>query len=361
MIDFFNLKKINEQYRAEIEQALKSVLNSGQYVLGEQVAAFEIEFARYCGVKHCISVANGMDALAQIIKAYGFSSGDEIIVPANTYIASILAISQNRCSPVLVEPELLSYNIDPSAIEDKITKNTKAIIPVHLYGRICDMAAINRLARQYNLKIIEDAAQAHGAVYEGKKAGALGDAAAFSFYPTKNLGCLGDGGAITTNDDGLAEKLRYLRNYGSREKYINRFKGSNSRLDELQAAVLKIKLKYLDDENRKRRAIAKFYISNIKNSKTTLPQDQDDSHVFHLFVIRTQNRDQLKRYLESVGIETGIHYPIPPHKQQAYIELARLSLPVTERIHREVLSIPAHIALTREEISEIVEAINGYQ
>ena len=361
MIDFFNLKKINEQYRAEIEQALKSVLDSGQYVLGEQVAAFEIEFARYCGVKHCISVANGMDALAQIIKAYGFSSGDEIIVPANTYIASILAISQNRCSPVLVEPELLSYNIDPSAIEDKITKNTKAIIPVHLYGRICDMAAINRLARQYNLKIIEDAAQAHGAVYEGKKAGALGDAAAFSFYPTKNLGCLGDGGAITTNDDGLAEKLRYLRNYGSREKYINRFKGSNSRLDELQAAVLKIKLKYLDDENRKRRAIAKFYISNIKNSKTTLPQDQDDSHVFHLFVIRTQNRDQLKRYLESVGIETGIHYPIPPHKQQAYIELARLSLPVTERIHREVLSIPAHIALTREEISEIVEAINGYQ
>lgn len=361
MIDFFNLKKINEQYRAEIEQALKNVLDSGRYVLGEQVAAFEIEFARYCGVKHCISVANGMDALAQIIKAYGFSSGDEIIVPANTYIASILAISQNRCSPVLVEPELLGYKIDPSAIEDKITKNTKAIIPVHLYGRICDMAAINRLARQYNLKIIEDAAQAHGAVYEGKKAGALGDAAAFSFYPTKNLGCLGDGGAITTNDDGLAEKLRYLRNYGSREKYINRFKGSNSRLDELQAAVLKIKLKYLDDENRKRRAIAKFYISNIKNSKTTLPQYQDDSHVFHLFVIRTQNRDQLKRYLESVGIETGIHYPIPPHKQQAYIELARLSLPVTERIHREVLSIPAHIALTREEISEIVEAINGYQ
>lgn len=361
MIGFFNLKKINEQYRAEIEQALKNVLDAGRYVLGEQVAAFEKEFARYCGVKHCISVATGMDALAQIIKAYGFSRGDEIIVPANTYIASILAISQNGCCPVLVEPELLSYNIDPSAIKDKITKNTKAIIPVHLYGRICDMAAINRLAKQYNLKIIEDAAQAHGAVCEGKKAGALGDAAAFSFYPTKNLGCLGDGGAITTNDDGLAEKLRYLRNYGSREKYRNRYKGSNSRLDEFQAAVLRIKLKYLDDENRKRRAIAKFYISNINNSKISLPQYQDDTHVFHLFVIRTQNRDQLKHYLESVGIETGIHYPIPPHKQQAYIELASLSLPVTERLHREVLSIPAHSALTREEISEIVEAINGYR
>lgn len=361
MIDFYNLKKINERYRAEIEQALKSVLDSGRYVLGEQVETFELEFAKYCGVKHCISVANGMDALTQIIKAYGFSSGDEIIVPANTFIASILAISQNGCSPVLVEPELLSYNIDPSAIEDKITENTKAIIPVHLYGRICNMATINRIAKQYNLKIIEDAAQAHGAVYEGKRAGALGDAAAFSFYPTKNLGCLGDGGAITTNDDELAKKLRYLRNYGSLEKYRNRYKGSNSRLDEIQAAVLKIKLKYLDDENRKRRSIAKFYISNINNSKISLPQYQDDSHVFHLFVIRTQNRDHLKRYLDSVGIETGIHYPIPPHKQQAYTELENLSLPVTERLHREVLSIPANISLTREEISEIVEAINGYQ
>ncbi|MGI1659821.1 MAG: DegT/DnrJ/EryC1/StrS family aminotransferase [Desulfitobacterium sp.] len=360
MIDFLNLKKINEQYRVEIEHAVKSVLDSGQYILGGQVAAFEREYASYCGVKHCIGVANGMDALSLIIKAYGFSSRDEILVPANTYIASILAISQNGCIPVLVEPELLSYTIDPAALERKITGNTKAILAVHLYGQLCNMAAIHKIAKKYSLVIIEDGAQAHGAVLEDRRTGSLGDAASFSFYPTKNLGCLGDGGAITTNDDALAEKLRYLRNYGSFEKYRNQYKGSNSRLDEIQAAILRVKLRFLDDENSRRRAIAKFYIKNINNSRITLPQFPGNCHVFHLFVIRTQKRDEMRSYLASIGIQTGIHYPIPPHKQQAYSELKSLSLPVTEQIHREVLSIPANIMLTQEEMNKIVEVINVF-
>jgi len=279
MIRFLNLKRINEQYREEIIEAITKVVDSGWYILGEEVKKFEEEFARFCGVKHCISVGNGLDALRLIIKAYKelgvFKEGDEIIVPANTYIASILAISDNNLKPILVEPEEDTYLINPSEIEKHITDKTKAIMVVHLYGRVCDMDRIWSIAKKYNLKIIEDAAQAHGAIYKGKKTGNLGDAAGFSFFPSKNLGALGDGGAITTNDDSLAEVLRHLRNYGSIKKYIHDYKGVNSRLDEIQAAILRVKLKYLDEENRKRREIAKYYIENITNHVIKLPIDRN--------------------------------------------------------------------------------------
>ena len=362
MINFLNLHKINERFRDEIDDKIKQVLDSGWYILGEQVSLFEKNFADFCGVKHCIGCANGLDALNLIIKAYGFSAGDEIIVPANTYIASILAISQNGCTPVLVEPDINTYNINPDLIEEKITQNTKAIMVVHLYGQAVDMEKIWQLAKKYNLKVIEDAAQAHGAIYKGKRVGSLGDASGFSFYPGKNLGCLGDGGCITTNDDELAFKVRAIANYGSDYKYHHIFKGINSRLDEIQAGVLDVKLKYLDSDNDRRREISKFYIENIKNPNIILPQlKEEESHVWHIFAIRTKDRDRLKKQLENNGIETNIHYPTAPNKQECYKEWQNLSFPISEMIHQQVLSLPISPVLTNEEVSKVIEVLNKYE
>lgn len=361
MINFLNLHKINERFRNEIDERIKQVLDSGWYILGEQVSLFERNFAAFCGVKHCIGCANGLDALNLIIKAYGFSTGDEIIVPANTYIASILAISQNGCTPVLVEPDIDTYNINPDLIEQKITENTKAIMVVHLYGQAVEMEKIWQLAKKYNLKVIEDSAQAHGTIYKGKRAGNLGDASGFSFYPGKNLGCMGDGGCVTTNDDELAYRIRAIANYGSDYKYHHIFKGTNSRLDEIQAAVLDIKLKHLDEDNKRRREIAKFYRENIKNPNIILPQlKEEENHVWHIFAVRVNDRDKLKKYLEDNGIETNIHYPTAPHKQECYKELEHLSFPVSEKIHKQVLSLPISPVLTRNEVMQVVEVINGY-
>ena len=366
MIKFLDLHKINERYRTEIDSKIKQVLDSGWYLLGKEDENFEKHFAEYTGAKHCIGCANGLDALRLIINGYGFKEGDEIIVPANTYIASILAISQNGCTPVLVEPDIKTYNINPELIEEKITENTKAIMVVHLYGQAVQTDKILNIAKKYNLKVIEDSAQAHGAEInvngEYKKTGNLGDASGFSFYPGKNLGCLGDGGCITTNDDELAQKIRALRNYGSEKKYHNLYKGFNSRLDEIQAGILDVKLKYLDEDNNKRREVSKFYRENIKNEKIILPETVDEkNHVWHIFGIRTENRKELQEYLTKNDIQTLIHYPIPPHKQDAYREWNNLSYPVSEKIHREILSLPISPVLTKSEAEKVVEVLNGWK
>lgn len=329
--------------------------------MGKENDEFSKNFAEFCGVKHAIGVANGLDALNLIIKGYGFSSGDEIIVPANTYIASILAISQNGCTPVLVEPDIITYNINPDLIEEKITNKTKAIMVVHLYGQAVQMDKIWNLARKYNLKIIEDSAQAHGAFYKGKRTGNLGDASGFSFYPGKNLGCLGDGGAITTNDDELAAKVKALANYGSNIKYNHVYKGVNSRLDEIQAGVLSIKLKALDKDNSKRKEIAKYYREKINNPLVTLPSVYDeDSHVWHVFVVRTEQRDDFQKYLSDNGVQTIIHYPTPPHKQSAYKELNNLSFPLTEMIHNQIISLPISPVMSYSDVDTVVKIINNY-
>ncbi len=361
MIKFLDLHKINERFRNEIDERITQVLDSGWYILGEQVRVFEKNFANFCGVKHCIGCANGLDALNLIIKGFGFTDGDEIIVPANTYIASILAISQNGCKPILVEPDINTYNINPDLIEQKITDKTKAIMVVHLYGQAVEMEKIWDIANRYNLKIIEDSAQSHGAMYKGKRAGNLGDASGFSFYPGKNLGCLGDGGCVTTNDDELAYRIRAIANYGSDYKYHHIFKGTNSRLDEIQAAVLDIKLKHLDEDNKRRREIAKFYRENIKNPNIILPQlKKEENHVWHIFAVRTNDRDKLKKHLEDNGIETNIHYPTAPHKQECYKEWEHLSFPVSEKIHKQVLSLPISPVLVDEEVRNIVKAMNRF-
>lgn len=361
MIKFLDLHKINERFRAEIDEKIKEVLDSGWYLLGKKDEEFEKNFAKYCEAKHCIGCANGLDALNLIIRAYGFGAGDEIIVPANTYIASILAISENGCTPVLVEPDIETYNINPDLIEEKITDKTKAILVVHLYGQAVQMDKILELAKKYNLKVIEDSAQAHGAIYNGKRVGNLGDASGFSFYPGKNLGCMGDGGAVTTNDDELAEKIRALRNYGSHVKYKNLFKGVNSRLDEIQAGILDVKLPHLDKDNLRRREIAKYYRENIKNEKIILPKAYDEkAHVWHVFAIRTKNRDEFQKYLAENNIQTLIHYPTPPHKQEAYKEWNNLSYPITEEIHKTILSLPISPVMTDEEVKKVVEVINKY-
>lgn len=362
MIKFLDLQKINERFRPEIDAAIKRVLDSGWYILGKEDEKFESDFAAFCGVKHCIGCANGLDALNLIIKGYGFGAGDEIIAPANTYIASILAITQNNCTPVLVEPDLKTYNINPDLIEEKITSKTKAIMVVHLYGQAVEMAKILELAKKYNLKIIEDSAQAHGAIYKGKRTGNLGDASGFSFYPGKNLGCLGDGGCITTNDDELAAKVRAIRNYGSNVKYNNIYKGVNSRLDEIQAAVLAIKCKYLDGDNRKRREIARSYRTEINNPFLILPEVYDENaHVWHIFAVRCKQREKLQKYLEENGIQTLIHYPIPPHKQVCYKEWNDFSYPITEKIHDEILSIPISPVQTEAETNFVIEKINRFE
>jgi dTDP-4-amino-4,6-dideoxygalactose transaminase len=366
MIKFLDLQKINLQYQQEIEEALLRVFRSGWYITGQEVKSFENALAAYCKVNHVIGVANGLDALRIIFKAYIemglMQEGDEVIVPANTYIASILAITDNRLTPVLVEPDIETYNLDISKIEEKITAKTKAIMVVHLYGQACWSDNLVELAKKYKLKIIEDNAQAIGAEWEGVKTGALADAAGFSFYPGKNLGALGDAGAVSTNDDMLAKAIRALGNYGSNQKYVNIYQGLNTRLDEMQAAVLHSKLKYLDPENKRRRAIAEYYIQHINNPKVTLPALPKNSkeHVWHLFVVRTKNRDGLQNYLNENGIQTLIHYPIPPHKQVAYKEMNALSLPLTEQIHHEILSLPMSPLLTDVEVLKICSVINQF-
>ncbi len=362
MIKFLDLEKINNRFREEIDSELKEILDSGWYLQGKKNQKFAENFAEFCGVKHCLGVANGLDALNLIIKAYGFSNGDEIIVPANTYIASILAISQNGCTPILVEPDIKTYNINPDLIEEKITERTKAIMVVHLYGQAVQMKKIWELAKKYNLKIIEDSAQAHGSVYDGIKTGALGDASGFSFYPGKNLGCMGDGGCVTTNDDELFEKIKAIANYGSDRKYHHIYKGVNSRLDEIQAAVLNVKLKYLDKDNARRREISKYYRENIKNRIIILPETYDESaHVWHVFAVRTPERDRFQKYLEENNIQTIIHYPTPPHKQGAYQEWNNLSYPISEEIHRTVISLPISPVMTDDEVERVTEVINEYR
>ncbi|TRX24617.1 DegT/DnrJ/EryC1/StrS family aminotransferase [Flavobacterium franklandianum] len=365
MIKFLDLKKTNAPYETAFQDKLKLVLENGWYILGNEVAVFETNFASYCGTKHCIGVGNGFDALVLIFKGYiqlgKMQKGDEVIVPANTYIASILAILEADLVPVLVEPKLETYNLNPDLISEKITSKTKAILVVHLYGQLAEMEKINAIAIQNNLLVIEDAAQAHGAVSNFRKSGNLSNAAAFSFYPGKNLGALGDGGAVTTNDDTLAKVIQSLRNYGSETKYHNEYIGINSRLDELQAAFLNVKLPHLDAENNVRRIIAKRYISEIKNNKITLPfWNLSGNHVFHLFIIRTENREDLQHYLLENGIQTMIHYPIPPHKQKAFKAWNHLSFPITEKIHNEVLSLPISPVLTKEEVDFVVSILNQY-
>lgn len=361
MIKFLDLKKINNRYREEIDSRIKDILDKGWYLQGEENENFTKNFANFCGTKFALGVANGLDALNLIIKAYGFGNGDEIIVPANTYIATILAISENGCIPILVEPDIKTYNINPDSIEEKITSKTKAIMVVHLYGQAVQMEKIWKIAKKYNLKIIEDSAQAHGAIYQENRTGNLGDASGFSFYPGKNLGCMGDGGAVTTNDEELFNKIKAIANYGSDRKYHHIYKGVNSRLDEIQAAVLDIKLKHLDSDNNKRREISKYYRENIKNSKIILPETYDEkSHVWHIFAVRTQNRDEFQKYLTEKGIQTIIHYPTPPHKQGAYKEWNNLSFPITEEIHNTILSLPISPVMTDSEIEKVVEVVNEY-
>lgn len=365
MIKFLDLKKINNQYKSELTEAFLRVLNSGWFILGDELKNFEANFAAYCGTQHAIGVANGLDALTLIFNAYkelGFlHEGDEVLVPSNTYIASILAISANGLKPVFVEPDVTSFNIDPKLLEAKITPRTKAILVVHLYGQLCNMTDICNIANKFNLKIVEDCAQSHGASMHGKKAGNWGDAAGFSFYPVKNLGALGDAGAITTNNDELANCIRALLNYGSAIKYHNVYKGVNSRLDELQAAFLEVKLIYLDAETQIRRDIANRYNNEINNAKIVLPKVNNTmAHVWHLYVIRTAERDKLQQYLLDNGIQTVIHYPIPPHKQQAYKEFNDLSFPISEKMHDSVISLPISPVLTNDEVSYIISLVNKF-
>jgi len=417
MIKFLDLQKINVKYSDELRQAASEVIESGWYLLGERIRKFETNLANYVGVKHAIGVANGLDALRLILKAFIemgiIQEGDEVIVPANTYIATILAITDNRLKPVLVEPDINTYNLNISLVEKHITKRTRAIMVVHLYGQVCWSEELDFIAKKHNLKIIEDNAQAIGAIHtypksqtlnakqqthalsavevennkqRTKKTGSLGDAAGFSFYPGKNLGALGDGGAVTTNDDELANVIRALANYGSTKKYVNDYQGLNSRLDEIQATFLDIKLKYLDSENQHRCIIAQYYCENITNPGIVLPvtpdffnterqtqntkhrtpntehqtQNNEQSHVWHLFVIRATNRDNLQRYLTENGIQTLIHYPIPPHKQMAYKEWNGLNFPITEQIHKEVLSLPISPVMIDKDVQIVVEAINKF-
>ena len=362
-IPFLDLKAPHLELRDELQQAFTEVLDSGWFIQGKQLELFESEYAAYCGTKHCIGVGNGLDALHLILRAYNIGVGDEVIVPSNTYIATWLAASQTGAMPVPVEPDERTYNINPALIEAAITPKTKAIMAVHLYGQPADMDAINAIALKYNLKVIEDAAQAQGAGHKGKLAGNLGDAAGHSFYPGKNLGALGDGGAVTTNDDELAHKLRVLRNYGSQIKYYNEVKGFNSRLDEMQAAFLRVKLTKLTEWNTRRKEIAVYYIANLDASNLVLPFVPDWADpVWHLFVVRSKNRDQLQQLLNDSSIGTVIHYPIPPHLQNAYSELNYIkgSFPIAEIIHEQVLSLPIGPHLGSANAITVCSAVNAF-
>ncbi|WDF62900.1 DegT/DnrJ/EryC1/StrS family aminotransferase [Flavobacterium sp. KACC 22763] len=365
MIKFLDLQKINAQYTTELKKVADEVIDSGWYLLGERVKEFEKNLETYQGGGNAVAVANGLDALRLIFKAYielgVMQEGDEIIVPANTYIASVLAITDNKLIPILVEPDLDTYNLDLNLLKDKITSKTKAIMIVHLYGRACWSEELEILAKSNNLKLIEDNAQAIGACWNGIRTGNLGDAAGFSFYPGKNLGALGDSGAVTAKDIELAKVIRTLANYGSAQKYINQYQGLNSRMDEIQAAFLNVKMNYLDNETILRREIANYYMQNIKNDKIILPHiNKTEEHVWHLFVIRANNRDELQIYLQEHKIQTLIHYPIPLHKQECYSEMSSISLPITEKIHEEVLSLPISPVMSNDEIARIVEVLNKF-
>lgn len=366
MINFLDLKSINKQYQQEFKEAFARVIDSGWYILGNELAQFETEFATFCGTKHAVGVANGLDALSLVLRAWKelnrLQAGDEVIVQANTYIASILAITENDLVPILVEPNPLTYNLDPGTVRDAITSKTRAILPVHLYGQLSPMPELMEIAAQHNLLVLEDCAQAHGAEINGKRAGSWGDAASFSFYPGKNLGALGDAGAITTNSDELAQTLRALRNYGSHKKYENIYEGVNSRLDEIQAAMLRVKLNYLVSETARRQNIAARYLTEMNNIAITLPHlTEEKAHVWHLFVIRSKNRSALQSYLTEQGVQTLIHYPIPPHKQQAYSAWNNISLPLTEQIHEQVLSLPLDPTMTDQTVTEVINAVNGFK
>ncbi|MGI2180848.1 DegT/DnrJ/EryC1/StrS family aminotransferase [Shewanella oncorhynchi] len=381
MINFLDLKAINNQYQQELKDACARVIDSGWYIMGNELTQFETEFAAYCGTKHAIGVANGLDALILTLRAWKelgkLQAGDEVIVQANTYIASVLAITENDLVPVLVEPNPASYNLDPATLAAAITPKTKAILPVHLYGQLCPMPEIMAIAQQHYLLVLEDCAQSHGAEINGKRAGNWGDAAGFSFYPGKNLGALGDAGAITTNNDELAQTLKALRNYGSHKKYENLYQGVNSRLDEMQAAMLRVKLPYLEAETARRQQIAAMYCEGINNPYIVLPLDAaHDSrftsnespltiqhykpHVWHLFVVRCENREALQQHLVDKGIQTLIHYPIPPHKQQAYQQYAQMQLPLTEQIHQQVLSIPLDPTMSDAAVKQVIAAMNEF-
>lgn len=364
-VPLLDLNRFHARHRDEILSAVMNVLESGWFVLGQNVRQFEEEFARYCGARYAIGVGNGLDALRLIFRAYMeqgvMSEGDEIIVPANTYIASILGVSESRLKPVLVEPDIRTFNLDPELIEEHVTSRTKGILIVHLYGQVAYSEGIRAAAARHGLKVIEDAAQSHGAVYRGRRVGGLGDAAGFSFYPTKNLGALGDAGGVTTNDQRLAETIGSLRNYGESVRYANRYRGINSRLDEIHAAVLSVKLKYLDACNQDRRTLADLYRKNITNPSIVLPTaGAPESHVWHQFVVRVNDRESFRRHLVEQGIETLVHYPIPPHQQPAFKEWNLLSYPITEEIHRTVVSLPMGVGTTESEADRVISACNTW-
>lgn len=366
MIPFLDLKKINAIYQQELKDACSRVIDSGWYIMGKELEAFETEFANYCGTKYAIGVANGLDALTLTLRAWKqlgkIKEGDEVIVPANTYIASILAITENGLTPILVEPNEDTYNLCPLKTKAAITSKTKVILPVHLYGLISPMPELMAIADEYKLLVLEDCAQSHGAQINGKKCGAWGHAAGFSFYPGKNLGALGDAGAVTTNDPELAGTLKALRNYGSHKKYQNDIQGVNSRLDEIQAAMLRVKLDYLDSETIQRRAFANKYLKGIVNPVVKLPKwENDEEHVFHLFVIQTDKREKLQEHLVSNGIQCLIHYPIPPHKQKAYKCFSHYKLPITENIHNTVLSLPISPQIALSDIEKIIAVVNNFK
>ncbi|HEV7777076.1 MAG TPA: DegT/DnrJ/EryC1/StrS family aminotransferase [Luteibacter sp.] len=364
-VPFLSLRDVNARHADELKAAAARVIDSGWYVLGEELAAFEGEFAAYCGVRHAVGVGNGLEALSLILRAYKdlgvLADGDEVIVPGNTFIASFLAVTENGLVAVPVEPDAASFNIDPACVEAAIGPRTRAIMAVHLYGQLADIPALAALARQHNLLLIEDAAQAHGAMIDGRKAGAFGDAAAFSFFPAKNLGALGDGGAVLTGNATLAERIAALRNYGSDVKYSHRFKGVNSRLDEMQAAMLRVKLKYLDADTTWRRRIARRYRDGILHPHIHLPDVRgEEGHVWHLFVVRCPDRDALQRHLLACGIHSQVHYPVPPHRQPAYAELRDAHLPLTEVLHREVLSLPMGPTLRDDEVDRVIAACQAF-
>ncbi|MDD4777212.1 MAG: DegT/DnrJ/EryC1/StrS family aminotransferase [Fermentimonas sp.] len=366
MVKFLDIEKITDKYSREIHEAASRVIDSGWYLLGKETGMFEEKYARYIGTEHCVGVANGLDALRIILRAYIESGvmeeGDEIIVPANTFIASIIAITDNRLVPVLVEPDINTYQIDETKIESVVTSKTRGVMIVHLYGQCAYTEKIGEICRKYNLKLIEDNAQAAGCKYKGQKTGSFGDAAGHSFYPGKNLGALGDGGAVTTNDTSLADTVRSLANYGSSIKYVFDYQGYNSRLDEIQAAILSVKLSGLDQDNQRRKEVARYYLEHIDNPGIVLPVVKDpDSHVFHLFVIRCDRRDELLKHLQDKGVQALIHYPVPPHKQRAYKEWNQMTHPVTEKIHNEVLSLPISQVITDEEADIVIEAVNSFR
>lgn len=365
MIKFLDLQKITQRYSAEIHEAVDRVINSGWYLQGKENERFEADYSAYIGTKYTIGVANGLDALIWIFRAYVemgvMKPGDEVIVPANTYIASILAITENGLVPVLVEPDIRTYQIDDTRIEEVITSRTKALLIVHLYGQCAYTNRIGDICKKYNLKLVEDNAQAHGCRFQGQHTGSLGDAAGHSFYPGKNLGALGDAGAVTMNDEELAKTVRALANYGSSRKYAFQYTGRNSRLDEIQAAVLDVKLRHLDEDIARRKEIARYYIENIRHPQIITPQVEDwDTNVFHIFPVRCEKRDELQKYLADNDIQTIIHYPIPPHKQECYREWNHCSFPVTEKIHAEELSLPMSPVMTQKEVEEVVRVLNAF-